>query len=94
MENSAALEELRKETEDSLKLLRSSEWKEYVGFLRRRAQRLQESINKAVDAGDIVEARINLGLMKDSLAQADVFRRQVLEKNSKLKKQENGNGQS
>lgn len=85
-------EQLIKDTEEGLKLLQSEEWKQYLAFLRRRNQKQQARVNAAVRKGDIVEARIELELMEDSMRQADLFRQQVLQANANIKKGETQNG--
>ena len=90
---SAEKEQLRKDIEDSLKLLRSQEWKEYVKALKVRQVRLQNKINAAVRSGDIVDAQINLALMDNCDQQVGLFRKYVIDTNSKLRKEkEKDNG--
>ena len=79
-------EQLLKDIEEGLSLLRSDEWKQYLAFLRRRNQKQQARVNAAVRKADIIQAQIDLALMEDSMRQADIFRQQVLQANANIKK--------
>lgn len=87
MQSSERAQEI-KDVEESLKLLVSDEWKQYLQFLEKRKTRLQRDVNAAVRAGNIVQAQIKLGLMDDCTNQTTVFKQQVLQRREDLKKEE------
>lgn len=87
------LDQAKKDNEETFALLRSEEWRVYRDFLKRRIQKLQNKVNEAVESGDLVEAKVQLALMKDStkLVEAFVQQAQQLKTNlaNTLKEKEN-----
>jgi len=81
-------DQFKKDTEESLALISSSEWRHYVKFLERRVVYFQNKINDAVDKGNLVEAQMSRALQKDSEKLARSFKQQVLENKAKLKPEE------
>lgn len=87
------IDQAKKDNEETFALLRSEEWRVYRDFLKRRIQKLQNKVNEAVESGDLVEAKVQLALMKDStkLVEAFVQQAQQLKTNlaTVLKEKEN-----
>lgn len=78
-------QDMKKDAEDALFLLRSPEWKQYIAFLKNRHAKLQDRVNVAVGNGEIVRAQIALAVMEDSMKQAELFKQSILQKNMTLK---------
>jgi hypothetical protein len=77
-------DQFRKDTEESLALLNSTEWRHYVKFLERRVVNFQLKVNEAVGKGNLGDAQVSLALLRDSEKLARSFRQQVLENKAKL----------
>ena len=82
-------DQFRKDTEESLALLNSTEWRHYVKFLERRVVNFQLKVNEAVGKGNLGDAQVSLALLRDSEKLARSFRQQVLENKDKLSKEKN-----
>lgn len=85
---SAEKEILTEELESVFRLFRSPDWKQFVSFLEVRKGRLQEKANQKFLAGNNEEGREYLAIMKDHGKMIDLFKREVLEKQQKLKTKE------
>lgn len=75
---------LKQDNEESLFLITSNEWRQFIEFIKKRSKRFQFQINEAVERGDIVEAKIKLALMKESQRQVDTFVQQTLQQKKEL----------
>jgi hypothetical protein len=74
-----------KDMQDVLHLLVSEEWRIYVNFLKNRVQDFQQKVNDAVEKGDILEAKVQLALLKDNTKLRDSFQMQVKQSKNKEK---------
>ena len=80
------MDELQSQLQGMRKLLVSEEWILWANFLKKdRRGHLQNKINSAVEAGNLVEAQIALALFKDCVKQIDLFSRHIQETEAKTK---------
>ena len=86
MADTRLMDELQAQLQGMRKLLVSEEWTLWANFLKKeRRGYLQNKLNAAVEAGNLVEAQIALALHKDCVKQIDLFSRHIQETESKLK---------
>jgi len=82
-------DQLKKDNQEALELLRSEDWRVYREFIKKRIRNFQDQVNSHVASGDLVEAKVALALMKDSEKLINVFVQQtVLAKESLNKSKE------
>ena len=66
-------EQLTDNLGDALALLNGDEWKQYILFIRGRARKLQDDVNRAVRESRSEDARVALAVMEDRKKQVEVF---------------------
>jgi len=88
----ADVNQLKREVEECGTLLQSDGWLNYVAFLKRRIQRLQNEVNAAIDEGAFEKARIKRSLMRDSFHLFRSFQDQLANKKQILNKKTNEKG--
>lgn len=80
--------QLKKDLDDAVQILTSSDWRVYKDFLRRRILKYQNKVNENVESGNLTQAQIALALMKDSQKLSDSFVQQVNQTKLNLKAKE------
>ena len=75
------------EVKDAAAVLRSEDWRFFVRFQKRRAEKFQMKANEAVLKGDLTEAKVNLALMRETKNMAEEFSEEVKEQIKEINNQ-------